>query len=33
MTLLRTDALVKAYRKRRVVNGVSIKVEPGEIVG
>ena len=33
MTLLRTDALVKAYRKRRVVNGVSIKVDPGEIVG
>jgi lipopolysaccharide export system ATP-binding protein len=33
MSLLRTDQLVKAYRKRRVVNGVSINVEPGEIVG
>ena len=33
MALLRTDQLVKAYRKRRVVNGVSITVEPGEIVG
>ena len=33
MTLLRTEQLVKAYRKRRVVNGVSIRVEPGEIVG
>jgi lipopolysaccharide export system ATP-binding protein len=33
MPLLRTDKLVKAYRGRRVVNGVSIAVEPGEIVG
>jgi lipopolysaccharide export system ATP-binding protein len=33
MSLLRTDELVKAYRKRRVVNGVSISVSPGEIVG
>ena len=33
MSLLRTENLVKAYRKRRVVNGVSIRVEPGEIVG
>ena len=33
MPLLRTEKLVKAYRKRRVVNGVSIFVEPGEIVG
>ncbi|HXJ60365.1 MAG TPA: LPS export ABC transporter ATP-binding protein [Verrucomicrobiae bacterium] len=32
MSLLRTDKLIKAYRKRRVVNGVSICVEPGEIV-
>jgi lipopolysaccharide export system ATP-binding protein len=32
MSLLRTDKLIKAYRKRRVVNGVSISVEPGEIV-
>src|SRR5688572_32310446 len=33
MSLVRTEKLVKAYRKRRVVNGVSIHVEPGEIVG
>jgi lipopolysaccharide export system ATP-binding protein len=33
MSLLRTDKLVKAYRKRRVVNSVSISVSPGEIVG
>ena len=33
MALLRTEQLVKVYRKRRVVNGVSILVEPGEIVG
>jgi lipopolysaccharide export system ATP-binding protein len=33
MSLLRTDQLLKAYRGRRVVNGVSITVEPGEIVG
>jgi len=33
MALLRTDQLVKAYRGRRVVNGVSIQVEAGEIVG
>jgi len=31
--LLVTDHLQKAYRKRRVVNGVSIQVGPGEIVG
>ena len=31
--LLTTDKLVKAYRQRRVVNGVSIYVRPGEIVG
>jgi lipopolysaccharide export system ATP-binding protein len=31
--LLATDQLVKAYRHRRVVNGVSITVAPGEIVG
>jgi lipopolysaccharide export system ATP-binding protein len=31
--LLQTDGLVKAYRKRRVVNGVSICVGTGEIVG
>src|SRR5215468_6668535 len=31
--LLATDQLVKEYRHRRVVNGVSITVAPGEIVG
>lgn len=31
--LLATDALVKEYRGRRVVNGVSLTVAPGEIVG
>jgi lipopolysaccharide export system ATP-binding protein len=32
-TLLLTDKLVKEYRGRRVVNGVSIRVNAGEIVG
>ncbi len=32
-SLLRTDKLVKEYRGRRVVNGVSIHVGAGEIVG
>jgi lipopolysaccharide export system ATP-binding protein len=31
--LLVTDKLVKEYRQRRVVNGVSIQVAAGEIVG
>ena len=31
--LLTTDNLVKEYRQRRVVNGVSIQVAAGEIVG
>jgi len=31
--LLATSKLVKAYRHRRVVDGVSITVAPGEIVG
>jgi lipopolysaccharide export system ATP-binding protein len=31
--LLATDKLIKEYRRRRVVNGVSITVAPGEIVG
>jgi lipopolysaccharide export system ATP-binding protein len=33
MSTLRTEELEKAYRGRRVVNGVSLRVEPGEIVG
>lgn len=33
MSLLRTENLLKVYRRRRVVNGVAINVEPGEIVG
>jgi lipopolysaccharide export system ATP-binding protein len=33
MSLVHTENLVKAYRRRRVVSGVSINVEPGEIVG
>jgi len=28
-----TDGLVKAYHRRRVVDGVSITVKPGEVVG
>ena len=31
--LLVTEKLVKEYRHRRVVNGVSLTIEPGEIVG
>ena len=31
--LARTDRLVKAYRQRRVVDGVDIQVRAGEIVG
>ncbi|MBI2059083.1 MAG: LPS export ABC transporter ATP-binding protein [Nitrospirae bacterium] len=30
---LRTEGLVKSYRKRRVVDGVNVNVGPGEIVG
>ena len=33
MSLVSTESLVKAYRQRRVVDGVSIAVMPGEIVG
>lgn len=33
MLTLRTEDLIKLYRKRRVVNGVSIEVRQGEIVG
>ena len=32
-SLFSTDKLAKAYHQRRVVNGVSIHVNPGEIVG
>lgn len=31
--ILEARELVKAYRKRRVVDGVSVQVHPGEIVG
>ena len=31
--LLRTESLVKSYKNRRVVNGVSIMVRRGEVVG
>ncbi len=31
--LLATDQLVKAYRQRKVVNGISIVVNSGEVVG
>ena len=31
--LLQTDGLTKSYKRRRVVDGVSIHVEAGEIVG
>jgi lipopolysaccharide export system ATP-binding protein len=33
MSLMTTEKLVKEYRRRRVVNGVSINVDAGEIVG
>jgi lipopolysaccharide export system ATP-binding protein len=33
MAILRTENLVKIYKKRRVVNQVSIQVNQGEIVG
>ena len=33
MSLLATDNLSKTYGRRQVVNGVSISVKPGEIVG
>ena len=33
MSLLTTEKLVKEYRRRRVVNGVSLFVQPGEIAG
>src|SRR4030081_2066311 len=33
MRTLATDEIGKAYRGRRVVNGVSLRVEQGEVVG
>jgi lipopolysaccharide export system ATP-binding protein len=33
MSLLKVDDLSKSFRKRKVVDGVSFNVEPGEIVG
>ncbi len=30
---LRTEELTKSFRRRRVVNGISIEVNPGEVVG
>lgn len=33
MALISTEHLVKEYRRRRVVDGVSIRVMPGEVVG
>src|SRR6202008_2858970 len=33
VSLLVARELVKAYRRRRVVDDVSLRVEPGEIVG
>lgn len=32
-SLLRTENLVKIYKKRRVVNELSVEVNPGEVVG
>ena len=33
MSLISTQKLVKEYRRRRVVDGVSINVQAGEVVG
>jgi lipopolysaccharide export system ATP-binding protein len=33
MPILRAEKLLKAYKRRTVVNGVSIEIHPGEIVG
>lgn len=33
MTSIRTEGLVKSFRRRRVVNGISIEVAQGEVVG
>jgi len=32
-SVLKTQELVKIYKKRRVVNGLSLEVQPGEVVG
>lgn len=32
-TFIRTEGLTKSFRKRRVVNGISIEVNQGEVVG
>ncbi len=32
-TLLEAEGLVKTYRQRRVVNGVNVKIDSGEVVG
>ena len=33
MSILQAEQLVKGYRRRRVVNGVSLRLEKGEVVG
>ncbi|HCV99654.1 MAG TPA: lipopolysaccharide ABC transporter ATP-binding protein, partial [Verrucomicrobiales bacterium] len=33
MSLLEARGLAKQFKKRQVVNGISISVSPGEIVG
>ena len=33
MSVLKTNDIVKQYRKRRVVDGISLRVETGEVVG
>ena len=33
MTILEAKGLVKVYNRRRVVNGISLHVEKGEIIG
>ncbi len=33
MQVLRTEKLIKSYRRRRVVNGVSLAVRRGEVIG
>ncbi len=33
MSILRAEGLVKSYKRRTVVNGISFEIHPGEIVG